>query len=119
MKKLVFLIAFIPFFIGAQSVYRFNNYTINNGLSQSSVNTIIQDENSSLWIGTQDGLNRFDGSKFEIFNSDENEGIENPYITSSAKTRDGSLCFGTRNGLTIYDLDKESFRLLHPTETKI
>ena len=114
MKKLVFLIALIPFFTGAQSVYRFNNYTINNGLSQSSVNTIIQDENSSLWIGTQDGLNRFDGSKFEIFNSDEHEGIDNPYITSSTKTRDGRLCFGTRNGLTIYDLDKESFQTFAP-----
>ncbi len=57
------------------------------------MNTIIQDENSSLWIGTQDGLNRFDGSKFEIFNSDEHEGIDNPYITSSTKTRDLTLMF--------------------------
>ena len=114
MKKLVFLIAFIPCFLGAQSVYRFNNYTINDGLSQSSVNTVIQDGNSALWIGTQDGLNRFDGVKFEIFNSDENKGIDNPFITSSTKAQDGSLCFGTRNGLTVYNLDKESFQTYSP-----
>jgi hypothetical protein len=38
----------------SQGDYRFNNYTISNGLSQSFVTTIIQDQNNSLWIGTQD-----------------------------------------------------------------
>lgn len=104
--------------IQAQSVYRFNNYTINNGLSQSSVNTILQDDNSALWIGTQDGLNRFDGEKFEIFNSDEVDGIDNPFITSSAKTKDGKLWFGTRNGLTSYSLETEVFQTFTP-ENKI
>ena len=60
--------------------FRFNNYNINDGLSQSSVNTILQDDFGGLWIGTQDGLNRFDGKSFEIFNADETEGIESPYI---------------------------------------
>ena len=118
MKKLVFLIAFIPCFTDAQSVYRFNNYTINDGLSQSTVNTILQDENSALWIGTQDGLNRFDGIKFEIFNSDEEEGINNPFITSSAKTNDGNLWFGTHNGLTEYDPNKEKFQTHTPNNKK-
>ena len=118
MKILLFLIALIPFFSGSQSVYRFNNYTINNGLSQSSVNTILQDENSALWIGTQDGLNRFDGAKFEVFNSDEIDGIDDPFITSSVKTSDGKLWFGTKNGLTVYDLDTESFRTHSPNNKK-
>ena len=118
MKKLVFLIAFIPCFTEAQSVYRFNNYTINDGLSQSTVNTILQDENSALWIGTQDGLNRFDGIKFEIFNSDDEEGINNPFITSSAKTNDGNLWFGTHNGLTEYDPNKEKFQTHTPNNKK-
>ena len=118
MKKLVFLIAFIPCFTVAQSVYRFNNYTINDGLSQSTVNTILQDENSALWIGTQDGLNRFDGIKFEIFNSDDEEGINNPFITSSTKTNDGNLWFGTHNGLTEYDPNKEKFQTHTPNNKK-
>jgi class 3 adenylate cyclase/ligand-binding sensor domain-containing protein/predicted metal-dependent HD superfamily phosphohydrolase len=117
-KKLIFFIALLPFFIGAQSVYRFNNYTINNGLSQSSVNTIVQDDNSALWIGTQDGLNRFDGVKFEIFNSDEEEGINNPFITSSAKTKDGKLWFGTHNGLTEYSPNTERFQTYTPNNKK-
>ena len=118
MKKLVFLIIFVPCFAWAQSVYRFNNYTINNGLSQSTVNTILQDDNSALWIGTQDGLNRFDGDKFEIFNSDEEAGINNPFITSSVKTKDGKLWFGTHNGLTVYSPIKEEFHTYTPSNKK-
>ncbi len=118
MKKFLFLIIVGPYFTWAQSVYRFNNYTINNGLSQSTVNTILQDDNSALWIGTQDGLNRFDGDKFEIFNSDEEDGINNPFITSSAKTKDGKLWFGTHNGLTAYNPDTEKFHTYLPSNKK-
>ena len=51
----------------SQSDYRFKNYTINDGLSQSAATTIIQDDNYRLWIGTQDGINRFDGKDIEVF----------------------------------------------------
>ena len=51
----------------AQSAYRFSNFSINDGLSQSSVTCLLQDDNHALWIGTQDGLNRFDVNQFEVF----------------------------------------------------
>lgn len=94
----------------SQSAYRFNNYTINDGLSQSSVTTIIQDDNYSLWIGTQDGLNRFDGKTFEVFTSDDNIGLESSFIKCSVKTKDGKLWFGTMNGLTVYNPSTETFQ---------
>ena len=93
----------------AQSVYRFRNYTINDGLSQSSVTTILQDDQHAIWIGTQDGLNRFDGKYFEVFTSDDSEGLESEYIKSSVKTKDGKLWFGTTNGLTMFDPQTERF----------
>lgn len=96
-------------FSHAQTKFRFNNYTINDGLSQSSVTTIIQDDLSSLWIGTQDGLNRFDGHSFEVFTSDKTEGLESEFILSSIKDKDGDLWFGTNHGLTIYHHKKEKF----------
>ena len=105
----VAFILLIVFSGKTQTTYRFRNYTINDGLSQSSVTCILQDENHSLWIGTQDGLNRFDGKNFELFNSELTPGIQNEYIKCSAKTSDGRLWFGTSNGLTSYDPEKEEF----------
>ena len=99
--------------------FRFNNYNINDGLSQSSVNTIIQDDVGGLWIGTQDGLNRFDGKSFEIFNPDETEGIESPYIQSSVKTDDQKIWFGSRNGLTLYNPTTEKFQTFTIDKKKI
>ena len=93
-----------------QSEIRFRNYTINDGLSQSSVTCIIQDDLNSLWIGTQDGLNRFDGKSFEIFTSGETEGLESEYIRCAAKDSYGNLWFGTNNGLTRYDIKAEKFK---------
>ena len=93
-----------------QSDFRFRNYTINDGLSQSSGTCIIQDELNSLWIGTQDGLNRYDGKNFEIFLADETEGLESSYIKSAAVGVNSTLWFGTTNGLTKYDVSKERFQ---------
>ncbi len=95
--------------IFSQTAYRFRNYSINDGLSQSSVTSIIQDDNHALWIGTQDGLNRFDGKTFEIFTSDDTKGLESEYIKCSAKTKDGKLWFGTTNGLTLFNPNTETF----------
>tara|TARA_B110000902_G_scaffold89605_1_gene106501 strand:+ start:26397 stop:30302 length:3906 start_codon:yes stop_codon:yes gene_type:complete len=103
-----------PLFLMASSAFgqseiRFRNYTISNGLSQSSVTCIIQDDLNSFWIGTQDGLNRYDGKTFEIFTSSDTEGLESEYIRCAEKDTDGNLWFGTNNGLTKYDIKRENF----------
>ena len=118
MNKFLLLFFLFSFYIRAQD-FRFNNYNINDGLSQSSVNTIVQDDNGGLWIGTQDGLNRFDGNTFEIFNSDETEGIESPFINASIKTDDGKLWFGSRNGLTMFNPNTEKFQTYTIDKNKI
>lgn len=92
-----------------QLSYRFRNFTIADGISQSSVTCIVQDDVGTLWIGTQDGLNRFDGRQFEVFTSDDTKGIESEYIHCSHKDYRGTLWFGTSNGLTSYDQKRESF----------
>ena len=70
---------------------------------------IFQDENFGLWIGTQDGLNRFDGKRFEVFTSYDIKGLEGNYIRSSLKSPNGILWFGTTNGLTSFDPKTEQF----------
>jgi ligand-binding sensor domain-containing protein/class 3 adenylate cyclase/predicted metal-dependent HD superfamily phosphohydrolase len=109
-KTLLALIAlFLSTISWSQSSYRFRNYSITEGLSQSSVTAIIQDDANTLWIGTQDGLNRFDGRNFEVFTSDNNKGIISGYIRCAQKSKDGSLWFGTLNGLTHYNPSTEFF----------
>lgn len=106
----LFLLLFFSAFSFSQTAYRFRNFTITSGLSQSSVTTIQQDFTNALWIGTQDGLNKFDGYEFQVFNSDDTEGLESEYIKCSGKTSDGRLWFGTNNGLTVYNPRTEKFK---------
>ena len=101
---------FLTLSVYGQSEIRFRNYTINDGLSQSSVTCIIQDDLNSFWIGTQDGLNRYDGKTFEIFTSSDTKGLESEYIRCSEKDKYGNLWFGTNNGLTKYDIKSEQFK---------
>ncbi|WP_025741567.1 sensor histidine kinase [Aquimarina pacifica] len=74
-------------------------YTLEDGLPQSQVYDIIQDEVGYLWLGTQGGgLCRFDGEEFNIWT--ENDGLQSNYIHSLAFIKD-SLFIGTKGGLSI------------------
>jgi len=55
------------------SSIKFTHYTLKDGLSQSTANYITQDSKGFIWIGTQDGLNRFDGYTFTHFKHNPND----------------------------------------------
>ena len=110
MRQLLTILIITILFQGfSQNSYRFRNYTLTNGLSQSVVTSIVQDEVGTLWIGTQDGLNRFDGQSFENFNSDNTKGISNEYIHTSIVGKNNTIWFGSSNGLMCYDSRQEKF----------
>ncbi len=101
---LLYVILLMPYLsLKAQDHIQFKNYTINEGLSQSSVSCIIQDKLGALWLGTQDGINRFNGKDFEVFSADKGYDISNEYIITSFTDRNGNMWFGTYNGLTKYN----------------
>ena len=56
---------------GAPRPMRFDRLTTEDGLSQGTVNCTLQDDTGLLWIGTQGGLNRYDGYRFEVYRHDE------------------------------------------------
>lgn len=63
------LITALPFTVSGQVKYAFDHYSVEDGLSQSSVSSIIQDSKGFIWLGTLDGLNKFNGYEFEVFRS--------------------------------------------------
>jgi ligand-binding sensor domain-containing protein len=81
----------------------FDSYTTDNGLPQNGVRGIAQTPDGYLWFTTFDGLVRFDGAKFKVFDKNNSKGIlSNRFFTLQAQP-DGILFAGTEDGgLTVY-----------------
>jgi ligand-binding sensor domain-containing protein/signal transduction histidine kinase len=93
---------------------RFDRYSLEQGLSQSSALCILQDSRGFLWIGTEDGLNRFDGYSFRIYRHDPEEpyGLSNSHISSLYEDPSGALWVGTYGG-GLNRLDRETGQFTH------
>ena len=93
-------------------VLRFDHISIEEGLSQSSARVIFQDSRGFLWIGTEDGLNRYDGYTFKTYKPDPDvpTSLTDRWITSIVEDKSGYLWIGTRlGGLNRYDPRTEQF----------
>ncbi len=84
----------------------FKNITIEDGLSQSSVNTLYQDKSGYMWIGTNDGLNRYNGYDFKVYsyNDKYKNSISNNFIIDVTEDGSGNIWVGTANGLSKINL---------------
>jgi signal transduction histidine kinase/ligand-binding sensor domain-containing protein/CheY-like chemotaxis protein/HPt (histidine-containing phosphotransfer) domain-containing protein len=78
--------------------YNHDVWQIENGLPQNSVVAIAQTDDGYLWFATSEGLTRFDGVRFTVFNKTNTPGIGHSRITALLKTHDGSLWIGTFSG---------------------
>ncbi len=78
----------------------FENFTVEQGLSNVSIMFVFQDRDGFMWFGSQDGLNRFDGYNFTIYRYDSANpySISNNVVMSGLETKDGTLWFGTDPG---------------------
>lgn len=91
---------------------QFSHITQREGLSQASINAVAQDERGYIWIGTQEGLNRYDGNEMEIFEHDPSDpgSLSNDWVWSVYVDRAGTLWAGTDGGgLNRYDPDQNTF----------
>jgi len=84
---------------------RFERLSIEQGLTQQSVLTILQDRRGFMWFGTQAGLNRYDGYRITAFrnNPGDPDSIPDNYVLASYEDEQGRLWFGTKGGLTRFD----------------
>ena len=78
----------------------FERFTIDNGLSQNTVYEVFQDSRGYLWMGTQGGLDRFNGYDFKQYEheSSDTTSIVDGWIRSIQEDEDGTLWLGTANG---------------------
>ncbi len=93
------------------SDYQFKHYDTNDGLSQNSVLAIAQDSMGFIWLGTRDGLNRFDGKTFKVYRENASEGQLGRHRIAVIKEGPAhELWVGTERGLYIYSPVTDSFR---------
>ncbi|RYZ81924.1 MAG: hybrid sensor histidine kinase/response regulator, partial [Proteobacteria bacterium] len=82
------------------------------GLSNSSVNCIFQDSQNLIWIGTWDGLNRYDGTNFKIFRSESGKenSLSNQVILKVGEDSTGQIWVLTMHGINRYDKKTDTFQ---------
>ena len=115
-KKFVFILIFLSlaiFIYASEGSYIFDHITRKDGLSNSSISSIVQDKDGFMWFGTQGGLNRYDGKNVKLYE-------HNPYDKNSLPHRliqtifldyeKNILWIGTYNGLASFDIYNEEFR---------
>ncbi|MEO1486219.1 MAG: two-component regulator propeller domain-containing protein [Bacteroidota bacterium] len=78
---------------------------IETGLSQSSATQLFEDSSGFLWVGTPNGLNKYDGTEFQVFEKSEDGkvGLTDGYVESLYEDSEGVLYIGTNQGLNLYD----------------
>lgn len=81
--------------------YAFRSYTEDDGLGNLSITALAQDASGFLWVGTENGLYRFDGSRFDRFGLAE--GLEQTYVSALHVDQDGRLWVGTTEHLYLWN----------------
>lgn len=102
-------IFFTPCFGQTQAVFNKINQT--NGLSNDRVSSIVKEKNGFVWIGTDNGLNRYDGNKIKIFNK-QNSALSSNDIADLLIDRKGNIWIATfGGGLNLYNPSKDKFTI--------
>lgn len=91
--------------------YSFQHFSVEDGLSQSTVRAIVQDSQGNIWFGTQNGLNKYDGYGFKTFyaSASDSTRIADSSINSLYADREGNLWIGTSSGLSLFNFKLNRF----------
>ncbi|MEX0289217.1 MAG: two-component regulator propeller domain-containing protein [Flavobacteriaceae bacterium] len=100
--------------VWSQNTLTFERISTDDGLSQSDINCIYQDHQGFMWFGTHDGLNKYDGYDFSVFNPDKNNpgSVSSNLIFKIEGDNNGNLWIGTTgSGLNFFDRSTGKFRV--------
>lgn len=111
--RIYILLAFSLIFstITGSTGVHFSQITPQDGLSQNHINSIIQDTKGFLWIGTFNGLNRYDGSNIKKFYNDINnqKTLSHQSVNIIYEDNEKNIWVGTENGLNLFEKESNSF----------
>lgn len=106
----VVLLVLTVFPSAAQHEIRFDRITVEDGLSQSAITDMIQDKYGYLWIGTLDGLNRYDGRSFTVYRGSDNAaGLPSGTIDKLFLDDQGNVWISYGGGISRYDMAADEF----------
>ncbi len=91
---------------------------LNDGLAGNIVNSVLQDHQGYVWVGTNNGLNRFDGTKFELFehNKKDTTSLPTNRVIDIYEDKDLNLWISTNAGLVRFNRDNNNFERLSTRE---
>ncbi len=95
-----------------QNQIKFERISIEQGLSQSKVFALLQDHKGFVWVGTQDGLNKYDAYSFTVYRHriEDTTSLSDNYVWSLCEDHTGALWIGTNGGgLNLFDRATEQF----------
>lgn len=100
-----------------RSDLHFINFSSKDGLSANTVNVILKDRFGYMWFGTDDGLSKFDGTRFTVYNHHAADSLTIPSNVVMALYEDkaGNLWVGTGKGLARYDREHDVFCYINAT----
>ena len=101
--------------ITSGQAYRFRNYGTENDLPSEVIYTLVQDNNGYLWVGTTEGLARFDG--FSFFRVNFRDSVDGRYPTVSVRDTKGTLWFGCNDGTLFYSSGSELHQTILPNSS--
>lgn len=92
--------------------YSFDNYSNRDGLSQATINCILQDSEGFMWFGTQAGINKFDGYSFSSiqYNAKGKISLTDNWVLCMAEDKEGNIWVGTKNGLNMVSKDRKEVK---------
>ena len=113
---------FMPIKLWAETLdsVKFENISIDQGLSNENVTSIFQDSKGYMWIGTKDGLNRYDGESIKIYNctAKSENSLSSTYINDIEEDDYGNIWIATDYGLDFLNIDTDTIIRMKDVKNK-
>ncbi len=119
--KYLLILGFINSLTAQNNSFVFNHLSTKDGLSQSTIMALHQDKLGQMWIGTRDGLNKYDGTKITIYRREigNKNSISNDHIIAIEEDSEGYIWIGTFNGLNRYNPKTDKFTRYYQKENSL